>query len=95
MIKLEIGAMKEYITIRNFGPLKDIEALEIKPFTFLIGESASGKSTLMKIIGMMRYVQNGEHSFLSSAFKNFKISFPIEVKFDDGTSGHGKDVFKE
>ncbi len=47
--------MKEYITIKDFGPLKNIENLEIKPFTFLIGESASGKSTLMKLVSMMRY----------------------------------------
>ena len=48
--------MKEYITIKNFGPLRDLEDLEIKPFTFLIGESASGKSTLMKLVAMMRYL---------------------------------------
>lgn len=48
--------MKEYITVKNFGPLKNIENLEIKPFTFLIGESASGKSTLMKVVAMMRYL---------------------------------------
>lgn len=48
--------MKEYITIRNFGPLRNIENLSIKPFTLLIGESAIGKSTLMKIVAMMRYL---------------------------------------
>lgn len=48
--------MKEFITIKNFGPLRNIENLEIKQFTFLIGESASGKSTLMKVICMMRYI---------------------------------------
>lgn len=48
--------MKEFITIKKFGPLRHIEDLEIKPFTFLIGESASGKSTLMKVISMMRYL---------------------------------------
>lgn len=48
--------MKEYITIKEFGPLKNIEDLEIKPFTVLIGESASGKSTLMKVVAMMRYI---------------------------------------
>jgi len=48
--------MKEYITIKEFGPLKNIENLEIKPFTVLIGESASGKSTLMKVVAMMRYI---------------------------------------
>lgn len=48
--------MKEYITIQNFGPLKNINHLEIKPFTILIGESAIGKSTLMKMVSMMRYI---------------------------------------
>ena len=48
--------MKEYITIKNFGPLTKIENLEIKQFTLLIGESASGKSTLMKVVAMMRYL---------------------------------------
>ena len=48
--------MKEYITIKGFGPLRNIENLEIKPFTVLIGESASGKSTLMKVVAMMRYI---------------------------------------
>lgn len=46
----------ERITIKNFGPLRDIENLEIKPYTFLIGESAEGKSTLMKVMAMMRYL---------------------------------------
>lgn len=48
--------MKEFITIKNFGPLINIENLEIKQFTLLIGESASGKSTLMKVVSMMRYL---------------------------------------
>lgn len=48
--------MKEYISIKNFGPLINIENLGIKPFTILIGESASGKSTLMKVVAMMRYL---------------------------------------
>lgn len=48
--------MKEYITINNFGPLRDINMLSIKPFTILIGKSASGKSTLMKVVAMMRYL---------------------------------------
>lgn len=39
--------MEEFITVKKFGPLKNIEDLEIKQFTFLIGESASGKSTLV------------------------------------------------
>lgn len=45
--------MKEFITIKSFGPLINIESLEIKQFTLLIGESASGKSTLMKVVAML------------------------------------------
>ena len=48
--------MKEYITIHNIGPLKKIDRLEIAPFTVLIGESAIGKSTLMKVLILMRYL---------------------------------------
>lgn len=48
--------MKEYITIKDFGPLKNIEYMRIKPYTVLIGESASGKSTLLKVVAMMRYL---------------------------------------
>ncbi|MBR1929778.1 MAG: AAA family ATPase [Paludibacteraceae bacterium] len=48
--------MKESITIKNVGPLRDVYIDELKPFTVFIGESASGKSTLMKIIVLMRYI---------------------------------------
>ena len=48
--------MKESITVRNFGPLKDVRIEDIKPLTVFIGESASGKSTLMKVIVLMRYI---------------------------------------
>jgi energy-coupling factor transporter ATP-binding protein EcfA2 len=47
--------LKEAITIKNFGPLVDIRIDEVKPFTLLIGESASGKSTLIKVITLFRY----------------------------------------
>ena len=48
--------MKESIHIKEIGPLKDINIEDIKPFTVLIGESASGKSTLLKIIALFRYL---------------------------------------
>jgi len=48
--------MKESIEIRNVGPLRDVYISDIKPLTVLIGESASGKSTLMKVLVLMRYV---------------------------------------
>ena len=64
--------MKECITIKDFGPLKNIENLEIKPFTVLIGESASGKSTLMKVVAMMRYLYKMAN--IRSYLKHSKIA---------------------
>ena len=48
--------MKEYITIRNIGPLKNVDRMEVRPLTVLIGDSAIGKSTLMKVLILMRYL---------------------------------------
>ncbi len=73
--------MKEYITIKEFGPLKNIENLEIKPFTVLIGESASGKSTLMKVVAMMRYIY--KMSNIRSYLYRSKITkSPFRIRLD-------------
>jgi predicted ATPase len=48
--------MRESITIRNFGPIKDIEIKDINSFTVFIGESGSGKSTIMKVIVLFRWI---------------------------------------
>lgn len=73
--------MKEFITIQNFGPISNIVDLEIKPFTFLIGESASGKSTIMKVVAMMRYLYKMAN--IRSYLKHSKItSSPFRVRFD-------------
>lgn len=64
--------MREYITIKDFGPLKNIENLPLKSFTVLIGESASGKSTLMKVVAMMRYLYKMAN--IRSYLKHSKIA---------------------
>lgn len=48
--------MNEYIRIQNFGPIVDIELDNIVPLTILIGESGSGKSTIMKVLSMFRWI---------------------------------------
>jgi len=48
--------MKESIIIRNFGPIKDIEIEDIRPFTIFIGESGSGKSTVLKVLALFRWI---------------------------------------
>lgn len=46
--------MKEKLVIKNFGPIKDVE-LELGRFTVLIGENATGKSTVAKLLSVCRY----------------------------------------
>lgn len=48
--------MSEYLRIRNFGPIVDVEFDNIVPLTILIGESGSGKSTIMKVLSMFRWI---------------------------------------
>lgn len=73
--------MKEYITIKNFGPLKDIENLEIKQITILIGESAIGKSTLMKVLAMMRYLYKMAN-IRSYLYRSKITKSPFRIRLD-------------
>lgn len=46
--------MKEKLIIKNFGPIKSVE-LELGRVTVLIGEQATGKSTVAKVLAVCRY----------------------------------------
>lgn len=48
--------MQESIVIKNFGPVKEVEISNIRLFTVFIGESGSGKSTVMKVIALFRWI---------------------------------------
>lgn len=48
--------MKESIVIRNFGPITEARLDKLCPLTILIGESGSGKSTILKVVALMRYI---------------------------------------
>ena len=48
--------MSEYLKIENFGAIESIELEDIAPLTILIGESGSGKSTIMKVLSMFRWI---------------------------------------
>lgn len=73
--------MKEFITIKKFGPLVNIENLEIKQFTLLIGESASGKSTLMKVVAMMRYLYKMAN-IRSYLYRSKITKSPFRIRLD-------------
>ena len=82
--------MKESIIIKNFGPLKEVEIDDIKPLTVFIGKSAGGKSIIMKVIVLMRYIYKMVN--IRSYLKNAKITrSPFKLSFNsllhDGLKG--------
>ena len=48
--------MKESLTIKSFGPIDELKITDISPLTVFIGESGSGKSTIMKVLAMFRWI---------------------------------------
>lgn len=73
--------MKEFITIKNVGPLVNIDHIEIRQFTVLIGESAIGKSTLLKVLILMRYLF--KRANIRSFLKQSKITkSPFQIRFE-------------
>ena len=82
--------MKESIIVKNFGPLKEVEIDDIKPLTVFIGKSAGGKSIIMKVIVLMRYIYKMVN--IRSYLKNAKITrSPFKLRFNsllhDGLKG--------
>ena len=82
--------MKESIIIKNFGPLTEVEINDIKPLTVFIGKSAGGKSIIMKVIVLMRYIYKMVN--IRSYLKNAKITrSPFKLRFNsllhDGLKG--------
>ena len=82
--------MKESIIIKNFGPLKEVEIDDIKPLPVFIGQSAGGKSIIMKVIVLMRYIYKMVN--IRSYLKNAKITrSPFKLRFNsllhDGLKG--------
>lgn len=73
--------MKEYLHIENFGPIDDIILDDIRPLTVFIGESGSGKSTIMKVLSLFRwmYKRVNLRSYLKHAgIKKTGLKFKIK-----------------
>lgn len=74
--------IREFLRVKNVGALKNVERFELKPLTVLIGSSASGKSTLMKIIALMRYIYKRVN--IKAYLKNSNIDGAIfYIRFQD------------
>lgn len=72
----------ESLKIKNIGALKEVYLKELKPLTVLIGASASGKSTMMKIIALMRYIYKRVN--IRAYLKNSQIDGAIfYIRFQD------------
>ena len=63
--------MEETLIIKNFGPIESVE-LKLKRFTILIGEQATGKSTVAKVLAVCRYFSYivGNVNFMEEAFES-------------------------
>lgn len=91
--------MRESIEIKNLGPLKDVRIHELKPLTILIGESASGKSTLMKVLVLMRYIYrmlNIRWYLKNSGIQRSPFKLSIESLLNDDLAGYfksGNDIY--
>lgn len=48
--------MSESISIINFGPVKEARLTDIQKFTIIVGTSGSGKSTIMKMLSLFRWL---------------------------------------
>lgn len=85
--------MREYLEIKNFGPIEHVVLDGIKPVTIFIGESGSGKSTIMKVLAILRWIYKmvNIRSYLkdySGVPKSpFRFSFPTYLKLD-GLDGY-------
>ena len=77
---------KERLVIKNFGPIKSID-LELGKMTILIGEQATGKSTIAKVLAVCRYF-----SYITN---NEFVSNPVSNSFRQGLVSWGIDGFIE
>lgn len=48
--------LKESISIKNFGPLFEVSIEEVKKLNVFIGDSGSGKSTIMKVLVLFQWL---------------------------------------
>lgn len=57
--------MRERLYLKNFGPIREMN-IDIKPLMVFIGESGSGKSAILKLMSLLRWVhkQNNLSAFL-------------------------------
>lgn len=78
----------ESIYIKNFGPLKEVNIPDVKKVTVFIGDSGSGKSTIMKVISLFRWLYKMMN--IRSFLKYSKVpKCPFRFKFESLLKNNG------
>lgn len=88
--------MKESINIKAIGAIQELEIEDLKPLTLFVGNTASGKSTILKVVIFMRYIYKMVN--IRSYLKNAKIQkSPFRFRLDQMLydNGMGKLITKE
>ena len=77
--------MSEKLIIKNFGPIKKVE-LDIRRFNILIGQQATGKSTVAKLLAMCRYFSYiVENTNIQQPFVDGLISWGLYESIQEDT----------
>lgn len=70
---------QERLIIKNFGPIVKAE-IDIKPFIVFIGESGSGKSVILKLLSLFRWIYKQQQLFYSlELLTKSKVDFETHI----------------
>lgn len=70
---------QERLIIKNFGPIVKAE-IDIKPFMVFIGESGSGKSVILKLLSLFRWIYKQQQLFYSlELLTKSKVDFETHI----------------
>jgi predicted ATP-dependent endonuclease of OLD family len=87
--------MSEKLTIRNFGPIKDI-TIDLRKVNILIGEQATGKSTIAKVLAVCRYFSYiNEFDYFENEDSSFSWGLDEHIQQDSYISYKCKDYSLE
>ena len=88
----------EHLYLKNFGPIKEMD-IDLKPLMVFIGESGSGKSAILKLLSLLRWVhkQNNLRTYFVKSSIAKKKSDYSRLKSDNllKTSGLNELVRKD
>ncbi len=82
----------ESLSIKNFGPFKDVVVKDISPLAVFVGANGSGKSSLFSVFGFLRdcLVHNVKYALINKGGFNEAVSrgtsgpIAFEIKFREG-----------